>query len=98
MAELVHQQIQVEGSEVVDCPADFEGECRRMMLGDGRDSVSIEVRATPQLRIKLGGRDLDDWLEERVVGAANAFPNDGRKLRNIQAHSPLVFNSNSVVD
>lgn len=67
-----------------------------MLVGDGRDSISLEVRATTQAVIGLGGRDLDDWLEERLLAAAASLPNDGNVLKNLAANSPLTFDSRYV--
>jgi hypothetical protein len=96
VSEIVHQELAIEGSECVECPDGFEGECRWMLIGDGRDSLTIEVRATVQAVIARGGRDMDDWLEDRVLSAGASLPNDGRKLKNLAAHSPLVFDSGYV--
>jgi hypothetical protein len=94
----VFEDIRIEGSVGAECPAGFEGECRRMTVVNGRESIEIDVRVTASALIPLGGRDVDDWLEERVLAAASSLPNDGRKLRNLAANAPLEFGADHVTD
>jgi hypothetical protein len=94
---IIHEDLVVIGSQELDpIPSNEIYERRLLTISNGSGSSDVDVRLTETARIMLGGRDVDDFIEERVLELAATLPNDGRKLHNLEAHSPLTLSSSHV--
>ena len=94
---VVHEDLRITGS--VDLPPEHPEmpERRRLtIVNDIGGSVDVEVGVTDSALVALGGRDVDDWLEGRVLAFARGGPNDGRKLERLAAAAPIILSSHNV--
>jgi hypothetical protein len=90
--QIIHEDLRVAGSQDLEPIPDVQ-ERRLLTISSDTRSADVEVRLTESAWIKLGGRDVDDFIEERVLQLAATLPNDGHKLQNLEAHSPLTLST-----
>jgi hypothetical protein len=89
---IIHEDLRVVGSQDLEPIPDIQ-QRRLLKISSATRSADVEVRLTESAWIKLGGRDVDDFIEDRVLQLAATLPNDGHKLQNLEAHSPLTLST-----